>query len=255
MWSSVWSGTKHCLMNKLRFLTLTIVMIATIIISCREEDAGPKIFDMDYMSHIYPENFVSTINNPFLVLTPGSTFIYTGETEEGTERVEIEVLSETRTVMGITCVVVRDRAFLENELIEDTYDWFAQDKDGNVWYFGEHVDNYEDGVVANHYGSWEAGVDGAQPGIIMLGNPVIGLHYRQELYIGEAEDEGEVVSKNESVTVPAGTFSGCLKIKETNPLDPESLEYKYYANGVGLVWVEKIQNPVETEELISFNIK
>jgi hypothetical protein len=241
-------------MNKLTFLSLSIVML-TAVMSCKEDDPALKIFDMDYMSHIYPENFVSTIDNPFLVFTPGSTFIYTGETDEGTERVEIEVLSETRVVMGITCVIVRDRAFLENELIEDTQDWFAQDKDGNVWYFGEDVDNYENGVIANHYGSWEAGVDGAQPGIIMLGNPVIGLHYRQELYSGEAEDEGEVVGKNESVAIAAGTFTGCLKIKETNPLDPEFLEYKYYANGVGLVMVEKIQDPVETEELVSFDIK
>lgn len=242
-------------MNKLRSLTVTMVILVIIIVSCKEDDPGTKIFDMDYMSYIYPENFVGTINNQFLVLTPGSTFIYTGETEEGTERVEVEVLSETRVVMGIICVVVRDREFLENELIEDTHDWFAQDKDGNVWYFGEEVDNYEDGVIANHYGSWEAGVDGAQPGIIMLGNPVIGLQYRQELYSGEAEDQGEVVGNNESVTVAAGTFNGCLKIKETNPLDPEVLEYKYYANGVGLVKVEIIQNPLETEELVSFNIK
>ncbi len=242
-------------MNKLRSLTVTMVILVIIIVSCKEDDPGTKIFDMDYMSYIYPENFVGTINNQFLVLTPGSTFIYTGETEEGTERVEVEVLSETRVVMGIICVVVRDREFLENELIEDTHDWFAQDKDGNVWYFGEEVDNYEDGVIANHYGSWEAGVDGAQPGIIMLGNPVIGLQYRQELYSGEAEDQGEVVGNNESVTVAAGTFNGCLKIKETNPLDPEVLEYKYYANGVGLVKVEIIENPLETEELVSFNIK
>lgn len=234
---------------------MTMVILVIIIVSCKEDDPSAKIFDMDYMTHVYPENFVGTINNQFLVLTPGSTFSYKSETEEGTERVEVEVLSETRVVMGITCVIVRDRAFLENELIEDTHDWFAQDKDGNVWYFGEYVDNYEDGVIANHYGSWEAGVDGAQPGIIMFGNPVIGLHYRQELYSGEAEDEGEVVGNNESVTVAAGTFDGCLKIRETNPLDPESLEYKYYASGVGLVNVEKIQDPVETEELVSFNIQ
>lgn len=241
-------------MNKLRFLSLTI---ATVImaISCVREDPSPKVFDLDYMSHIYPSNFVSTINNTFLPLKPGSAFIYNAETDEGMERVEIEVLMETRIVMGITCVVVRDKAFLENQLIEDTYDWFAQDKDGNVWYFGEDVDNYEDGVIANHYGSWEAGVDGAEPGIIMLGNPVTGLHYRQEYYIGEAEDEGEIVSKNESVIVAAGTFNGCLKIKETNPLDPEFLEYKYYAKGVGLIKVEKIATPVEVEELVSFDIK
>ena len=242
-------------MYKLRFFCPAIVCLTGIIFSCKEDDPAPKVFDLDYMDHIYPDNFVRTIDNPFLVLTPGSTFIYTGETEEGIETIEIEVLSDTRTVMGINCVVVRDKAYLEGELIEDTYDWFAQDKDGNVWYFGEDVDNYENGVIANHYGSWEAGVDGAQPGIIMLGNPVIGLKYRQELYSGEAEDQGEVVANNESVQVAIGTFNGCLKIKETNPLDPESLEYKYYARGVGLVKVENIQETVETEELVSYNIK
>ena len=239
-------------MNKLLFLALSIATIC-LAISCVRENPSPKIFDLDYMSHIYPSNFVSGINNSFLPLKPGATFIYSAETEEGTERVEVEVLSEARIVMGITCVVVRDRAFLENELLEETYDWFAQDRDGNVWYFGEDVDNYSNGVMANHFGSWEAGIDGAEPGIIMLANPVIGLHYRQEFYVGEAEDEGEVVAKNESVTVAAGAFSGCLKIKETNPLDPDFLEYKYYARGIGLVKVEKIATPVEVEELVSFD--
>lgn len=233
--------------------TIILLFVAA---SCKNnEDPAPKIFDLDYMAHIYPENFVSIISNPFLPLTAGSTFTYTAETSEGTERVEIEVLTETRTVMGIICTVVRDRAYLNDELIEDTDDWYGQDKDGNVWYFGEDVDNYVDGVVDNHYGSWEAGVDGAEPGIIMLGNPVVGLKYRQEHYISEAEDHGEVVSKDESVTVIAGSFTGCLKIKETNPLDPNFLEFKYYALGVGLVKVEVIDTPVETEELNAYTLK
>jgi hypothetical protein len=239
-------------MNKLRFLSCAIGTLVTII-SCRKDDPQPTMFDLD-VSRIYPDNFVTAIDNPFLVLTPGSTFSYVAMTEDAVETVEIEVLPQTRLVMGITCVVVRDRAFQENQLIEETYDWFAQDRDGNVWYFGEDVDSYENGVIANHYGSWEAGVNGAEPGIVMLGKPVVGLHYRQERYIGEAEDEGEVVGTNEFVTVTAGQFMGCLKIKETNPLDPEFLEFKYYARGIGLVNVEKIQDPVENEELISYNI-
>ena len=241
-------------MSKLRFLCRTCILMFPIV-SCSLDDPKPKVFDLDYMAHIYPENFVSEINNPFFPLTIGSSFTYTGQTENGIERALVEVLPDTRTVLGIICTVVLDRVYLNDELIEETYDWYAQDKDGNVWYFGEDVDNYVDGVVDNHYGSWEGGVDGAEPGVIMLGNPVIGLQYRQELYIGEAEDQGEVISKDESVTVVAGSFSGCLKIKETNPLDPNFLEYKYYAHGVGCVKVEKIDTPVETEELESYDIK
>jgi hypothetical protein len=239
-------------MNKLKKI---ILIICTTITAACHEDPAPKIFDMNYMSHIYPANFGDIINNPFLPMTVGSTFVYTAETEEGTERVEIVVLSQTKVVMGITCTVVRDKAFLDNEIIEDTYDYFAQDKDGNVWYFGEDVDNYVNGVVDNHYGSWEAGVDGAEPGIIMLGNPVVGLQYRQEHYIGEAEDQGEVVGNNESVTVAAGSFTKCLKIRETNPLDNNFLEYKYYARDVGLVKVEVIDAVMEVEELSSYSIK
>lgn len=242
-------------MNKLRFFSVMAAMLMTAMGCTNNGDPAPVVFDLNYMSHIYPANFVNTINNPFLPITVGSIYTYTSETDQGKERGEVEVLTETRVVMGITCTVVRDRVSLNSEIVEDTYDWFAQDKDGNVWYFGERVDNYVNGVVDNHYGSWEAGVSGAEPGIMMLGNIVLGLHYRQEYYVGEAEDEGEVTSKNETVTVPSGTFTGCIKIKETNPLDPNFLEYKYYASGVGLLKVEKIADPIEVEELISFDVK
>jgi hypothetical protein len=221
-----------------------VIMMCMMINSCSDEGVDPAkdTFNPDYMAQIDPVNFVSAIDNPFLPLTVGSTFTYTGTTDE------------TKAVMGIICTVVRDRAYLDGEIIEDTYDWFAQDKDGNVWYFGEAVDNYVNGVIDNHDGSWTAGIDGAEPGIIMLGNPVPGLHYRQEYYKGEAEDRGEVIGKNESISVAAGTFTGCLKIRETNPLEKNFLEYKYYAPGVGLIKVEVIDDPVETEELVTYDI-
>ncbi len=231
-----------------------MVGTVSILASCNN-DPSPKIFDLDYMAHVYPGNFVNTINNPFMPLTVGSTFTFTAQTSEGTERGEVEVLQQTKVVMGITCTVVRDKVYLNDDPIEDTHDYYAQDKDGNVWYFGEDVDNYVNGVVDNHYGSWEAGKDGAEPGIIMLGNPVVGLQYRQEHYIGEAEDQGEVAGNNESVSGAAGSFTGCLTIRETNPLDPNFLEYKYYARGIGLVKIEKIGTPVEVEELSAYNIK
>jgi hypothetical protein len=232
-----------------------ILIVLMITVSCTKSEDPSLIFDLNYMAHIYPANFVAKIDNPFLPIAVGSTYTYNTVTDKGTEITAIEVLPQTKVVMGITCTVVRDRVSLNGEVVEDTYDWFAQDKDGNVWYFGEFVDNYIDGVVANHFGSWESGVDGAEPGIIMLGNIVLGLHYRQEHYIGEAVDEGEVISRNETVTIPVGTFTGCIKIKETNPLDPDFLEYKYYAQGVGLLKVEKIADPIEVEQLISFELK
>lgn len=241
-------------MNKLRIFLYTFTMFA-LNVSCGDDEARPKVFDLDYMAHVYPENFVTVIDNPFMPLTVGSTYHYTGETPGGTETVDIEVLPEKKMVMGISCTVVLDRAYLNDELIEETYDWYAQDRDGNVWYMGEAVDNYVGGVVNNHYGSWEAGVDGAEPGIVMLGNPVIGLQYRQEHYIGEAEDQGKVLSKTEPVTVPAGSFLNCLKVEETNPLDKNFLEYKYYAKGVGLVRVEVIDSPIEIEELLFYDLK
>ena len=242
-------------MVKLRFIIRTCFLLV-LNFSCQDnKNPEPKVFDLDYMAHIYPENFVTGINNPFLPLPAGSTFSYIAETSDGTETVELEVLQETKMVMGITCTIVRDKNYLDGEVTEETFDWFAQDKDGNVWYMGEAVDNYVEGVLDNHYGSWEAGVDGAEPGIVMLANPVIGLQYRQEHYIGEAEDQGKVISNNESVTVKAGSFSNCLKVEETNPLDKDFLEYKFYARGVGLVKAEVIETPVEVEELVSYDIK
>ena len=238
-------------MNK---ITKVLLACLAFFASCSVEDSRPAVFDLDYMAHIYPGNFVPIIDNRYMPLMPNARFTYTGQTADGTERTEIEVLADKRLVLGISCTVVWDRVFLDDELIEETYDWYAQDKDGNVWYFGEDVDNYIDGVIDNHFGAWEAGVDGAEPGVVMLGNPVVGLKYRQEHYEGQAEDHGEIVSNGESVAVAVGSFTGCLKIEETNPLDPSYLEYKYYASGVGLILVETIDVPVEREELESYMI-
>ncbi|MEX1240109.1 MAG: hypothetical protein WEB30_10340, partial [Cyclobacteriaceae bacterium] len=139
-------------MIKLRIFHCTLIVFV-LNVSCDGDEPRPKVFDLDYMAHVYPENFVAVIDNPFMPLTVGSTYHYTGETAGGTETVDIEILPETKMVMGISCMVVLDRAYLNDELIEETYDWYAQDKDGNVWYMGEAVDNYVGGVVDNHYGA------------------------------------------------------------------------------------------------------
>jgi hypothetical protein len=162
---------------------------------------------------------------------------YEGETSEGTETIVVEVLDRSRQVNGVTATVVRDQAFLDGELIEDTEDWFAQDAEGNVWYLGEDTKEYENGQVVSTEGSWEWGVDGALPGIIMWADPAahLGEEYRQEFYQGEAEDFGKVVAVDQSVDVPHGSLSQCIRTEDTTPLEPNQLENKYYCAGTGLV--------------------
>jgi hypothetical protein len=148
---------------------------------------------------------------------------------------------------------VRDTVTLDGELIEDTFDWFAQDIDGNVWYLGEDTKEYENGEVVTTEGSWEAGVDGAEAGIVMLANPQVGDAYRQEWYPGHAEDVAEVVSLNEEVTVPFGTFTNCLQTRDFSTLEPELNEFKYYCTSVGAVTLEVVIDSGERVELIDSN--
>jgi hypothetical protein len=201
--------------------------------SATEDDANDD--QEAYAPTIDPANFVAVIDNPYFPLTPGTVFIYEGQTDQGIEHIEVTVTSETKQILGVTCVVVRDIVTVDGKLEEDTYDWYAQDKDGNVWYFGEDTKKYEaDGTVSTE-GSFEAGVDAAMPGILMKGNPQVGEVYHEEYYQGHAEDEAEIVSVGESVTVPYGSFNEVLMTKNTTPLEPDLLENKYYAKGIGSV--------------------
>ncbi|MFQ6045198.1 MAG: hypothetical protein ACE5PT_02415 [Gemmatimonadales bacterium] len=173
------------------------------------------------------------VDNPYFPLTPGTTFTY--QTTDGSERVEVSVTDETRDVMGVTCTVVRSREYEDGELVEETWDWYAQHTDSTVWYFGEDTKEYGGGRVSSTAGSWEAGLDGAQPGIIMMGAPEVGRSYRQEYYEGHAEDMGEVLRTDASATVPFGSFDDLVVIRGWTPLEPGDEELNYYARGVGLV--------------------
>lgn len=188
-----------------------------------------------YAPTIDPANFVAVIDNPYFPLTPGTVRIYEGQTDKGFEHVEVTVTSDTKQIMGVTCVVVKDIVTVDGKMEEETYDWYAQDKDGNVWYFGEDTKKYEEDGTVSTEGSFEAGKDGAWPGILMKGSPKVGDVYREEYYLGHAEDEAEVVGLNEAVSVPYGSFSEVLKTKNTTRLEPDLLENKYYAKGVGSV--------------------
>jgi hypothetical protein len=222
------------------FLVLVVTSIMAFGTSCTEECTP----DPTYNPSINPADFVAGVDNPLFPLVPGTRYVY----QSGGEITEITVTNDTKQILGVTTIVVRDVVSVGGEIIEDTYDWYAQDKAGNVWYLGEDTKEYEDGQLVSTAGSWEAGVDGAKPGIIMHGTqPAIGVPYRQEYYVCEAEDMAEVVSLNESVTVPYGSFNDCLQTREFTRLEPGVSEYKYYAPGVGLVLEVNVNSGALTE--------
>ena len=185
-----------------------------------------------YAPAIDPADFVAVIDNPYLPLTPGTMSIFDGDCGEHTE---VTVTARTRQIMGVTVVEVTDQVFVDGKLAEDTLDWFAQDSQGNVWYFGEKTAEYEHGKITSTEGTWEAGVDGAQPGIVMPAQPQVGDDYRQEWYPGQAEDLARVIDIDAAVTVPQGAYTGALVTEEWSPLDAKVIEQKWYARGVGLV--------------------
>ena len=206
----------------------------------------------NYHPDIDPADFGGPIDNPYLPLVPGSRWVYEGTSEDGNERIEVVVTDDTRKVMGIDAVVVRDTVSLEGDVTEDTYDWFAQDSDGNVWYMGEDTKEYENGKVTSTGGSWEAGVDGALPGIVMPGEPAVGQAYRQEFYPGEAEDLAEVLRLDASETVSSKQYDDLLVIEEWNPLEPDVVEEKSYARGIGVILEVKTVGGEERAELVEF---
>ncbi len=221
---------------------------------CGDDDDAEPVIDPgdsgEYVVDIDPAEFVEDIDNPYLPLLPGTRWVYEGIEDGEAERVEVEVTDERRDVMGISAVVVRDVVYEDDELVEETYDWFAQDAAGNVWYLGEDSREFEDGEAVSTEGSWEAGVDGALPGIVMLADPRVGDAYRQEYYEDEAEDMAEVQETGASETVPAGTFDDLVVIREWNPLEPDVVEDKYHARGVGVVLEVKVEGGDGRVELI-----
>ena len=201
-----------------------------------------------------PGDFSTTIDNPYWPMEPGTRWTYR-ETEGGEElKVVVIVTTETKELAnGITARVVRDTVTQDGEIVEDTFDWFAQDADGNVWYMGEDTAEFEDGKVTSREGSWEAGVDGALPGVIMPADPQPGMRYRQEYYEGEAEDNGEILSLDEMAEVPFGQFKELLLTKDTIAIEPDVLEYKLYAKGIGPVLVLGVSGGAGREELIDMD--
>ena len=200
--------------------------------------------DIPYNPSFDPSNFVPKVTNKYFTLEPGTKFSYVKNTSKGTERTEVVVLTETKEILGVTTIVVSDRVWLNDKLKEDTRDWYAQDRDGNVWYFGEAVGNYKNGKLVDYAGTWEAGVNGAKPGIIMPAEPKVGLTYQQEHAKGKAEDMGTIIGLRKKVKVPYGTLDDCLQIRDWSRIEKTANEYKYYCPAVGFVALEESAWPL-----------
>jgi hypothetical protein len=194
-----------------------------------------------------PADYSTTVTNPYFPLPPGRHWVY----REGKQRVDVTVTNRTKRIAnGIEARVVRDEVTLRGKPVELTDDYYAQDRKGNVWYLGESTTEYENGKPVSTEGSFEAGVDGAQAGIAMPAHPKVGMRYRQEFYKGHAEDRAKIVSLHERVKVPLRRYRNTLMTLETNPLEPDVLEAKFYARGVGVVLAVTLSGGEDREELV-----
>jgi hypothetical protein len=203
-----------------------------------------------------PASFTTRIDNPWWPMRPGSRWVYRETDAVGArQRVVVTVTTRTKRIAnGVTARVVHDAVTEDGDPVEITDDWYAQDSCRNVWYLGEDTKEYENGKVVSTEGSWEAGVDGAQPGVIMPAAPTRGFRYRQEHYPGHAEDRAEVMSRREQAEVPFGFFprGRVVMTRELNPLEPKVLEYKFYAHGVGPVLAVAVSGSTDREELLRY---
>ena len=216
--------------------------------SCPLPRFGPG---RSYHPHINPASFSPNVTNRLFPLTPGKTLVYTG-TKDGKKALDLVVAtSRTRRIDGVRTRVVEDRLYLNNVLSERTSDYYAQDRCGNVWYFGEDTAELDrHGHVVSTEGSFHAGVDGAQPGVFMQAHPQLGRRFRQEWYQGQAEDVFKVIDRSAPVTVPFGSFRHALRTEETNALEPDVLDNKYYVRGIGEVAELSVKGPRETLRLV-----
>jgi hypothetical protein len=204
---------------------------------CDELGRGPYDPEIDPAMFVDPSEIGTTISpNPYFPLLNGRKWIYTAVADGETETVTVEVTADIKELLGVKCVVVRDTSVINGVLHEDTKDWYAQDVDGNVWYFGEISQGFEDGDLATLEGSWTAGVDYAKPGIIMSAYPEVGELYRQEFDLGNAEDMAEVLSTTGTESTATESCSGdCLITKDFSPIEPDVVEHKYFKPGVGQI--------------------
>jgi len=203
-------------------------------------------------SKLDPSKFTTEIDNPYWPIRPGSHWVYS-EVEDGeAQRVDVTATNRTKVLGGVTARVVHDQVTRNGQVLEDTYDWYAQDSDGNIWYLGEDTKEYENGKLKTTEGSWAYGVDGAQPGVVVPADPKQGMRYREEYYAGHAEDAAEVLNVGSQVQVPYGRFKGAMLTRNYSSLEPTVEEMKLYARGVGPVMELLVSGGSGRTELLSF---
>jgi hypothetical protein len=214
--------------------------------------AAPAAGDPASDRAINPSDYVSRVTNPWFPLKPGTVYTYRGVKDGKPSGDVVTITSQTKMIQGVRTTVVRDRLFLAGRLEERTTDWYAQDKRGNVWYFGEATAELDRKArVTSTEGSWRAGVDGAQAGIYMPGQPRVGQSGLQELYRGHAEDHFRVLRLSASIRVPFITTTHALLTEEWTPLEPAVLDHKYYVRGIGVVKEASVKGPRETGLLVT----
>lgn len=226
---------------------ITLLLACT---SAPDTDSGPALIDGILLPDVATAVWVESVDNPYYPLPEGAEWHYEAALDGGsTETIDVNVEPGRRDVNGVSATVVYDVVKVDGVIAEETWDWYAQDQDGNVWYLGEDTCEWVDGACAVHAGAWEWGVDGALPGWIMPADPAVdGQPYFQEYYEGEAEDVGEVIAVGEAIEVAAGSYSDCIRTADTSHLDPDLQEEKVFCPGIGNVYVLE---PDATEELIT----
>ena len=198
-----------------------------------------------------PNNFVAVIDNPYFPLPVGRTLVYSGVKDGQTQRDTVTVTNQTKVILGVTARVVSDIADHDGAILERTSDWYAQDKQGNVWYLGEDTVHFLPHGKADTSGSWEAGVNGAVPGIVMEANPQTPDAYRQELLTGQAEDTAWIVDRGTTLRVPYGKISNALTTLEATRLEPGAYDQKVYGPGIGIVLEQSLSGANENAKLES----
>ncbi|MGH2838814.1 MAG: hypothetical protein ACRDJY_10790 [Thermoleophilaceae bacterium] len=234
-------------MKTYRTVAALLALFSLGVVACGDDDS-------DAQAKLDPADLSTEIDNPWWPMKPGSRWVYREtDTEGANQKVVVTVTHRTKKIAnGAEALVVRDVVTEDGEFVEVTDDWYAQDPEGNIWYLGEDTTEYENGKPVSTSGSFEAGVDGAEAGIIMPADPEPGMSYRQEYYAGEAEDEGKIIALDQQAEVPAGHYKPVLMTNDTNPLEPKVSEFKFYARGVGPVLAVSVSGGSDREELLSY---
>jgi hypothetical protein len=236
--------------------SVMFLLIAFIMISCRKESVPPVKNQQELALQQSTAtgtgllarcgnagSFVEEITNPYLPFDPGTTKWYVSKTIENGNRtvnkIRLDVTHDTKLILGVKCTVVHVQTTEDGTLIEDAYDWYAQDRQGNVWNFGESTKDIS-GAGVDSSGSWEAGVDGAKQGIAMYAHPAdhLGETYYEEYYANVAEDLANLINSNSTISIRFGRFMHCVQLNETSRLHPGEVSKKSYAPGLGEILSE-----------------